>query len=152
MNQNTNISQGDLKKQTRYDELNSLISFSDIDYQADVMSVNLSEASVIFDEIDDKALAIKTRCSLLTLSINHAYSISSILEKAISLHSFVEFYSALNMTEDLINTLKLAQNSTLSEKNISTYLYGLSLSSKRLMVVIESLQSIISQNKEMLNV
>lgn len=152
MNQNTNISQVSLKRQTRYEELNSLISFSDIDYQADIMSINLSEASVVFNEIDDKELAKNTRSSLLVLTIDHAYSISNILEKALSIYSFAEFYRALKMVQDLINTLKLAQNSTLSEKNISTYLYGLSLNSKNLMGIIESLQNIIYLNKEMLDV
>ena len=116
------------------------------------MSINLSEASVVFYEIDDKELAKNTRSSLLVLTIDHAYSISNILEKALSIYSFAEFYRALKMVQDLINTLKLAQNSTLSEKNISTYLYGLSLNSKNLMGIIESLQNIISLNKEMLDV
>ncbi|QQC79469.1 hypothetical protein [Acinetobacter bereziniae] len=152
MDQNTNISQVDLKQQTHYDALNSLISHSDISYFAAIIGINLSEASVIFDEIDDKELAKNTRYSLLNLSIDHAYSISVILEKALTIHSFAEFYRALKMVQDLINTLKLAQNSTLSEKNISTYLYGLSASSRNLEGVLDSLTGVIFQNREMLNV
>jgi len=136
---------------TKSSKLFNLVANGDLPVIAAVITANLCHALSVFEEIQHNKSTVETLDSLLSLTSRHLFSIDTLLESAISIHSLAEFQLCKRVAIELDLTIQSIRICSLTYNLKSDFIHGLFLSSKYLKECVDFLPKAVEQNEEIIN-